>query len=290
MNVSTALREATQALEKDHINVPRLTAEVLLAHALQCPRAALYAHSERELTGAEQTLYWQCIGERLRRKPTQYITGQQEFYGRMFRVTPAVLIPRSETELVAETALRLAARWPSKASRRILDVGTGSGCLAITLQKEIGSAGGSPLIFASDVSLDALEVARENARRLEAKVEFCCAEWLDAFEGQSLDLIVSNPPYVPDAEIAGLPPEVREHEPSIALRGGAIGTEPYLGLLAGATRALLPGGCLITELAYNTRPKLQAAIEQEMRSGRWSSCAFEQDLAGFDRVLVLQRR
>ena len=147
MDLATALRQGTELLEKDSISAPRLTAEVLLARALRCERVALYAHPERELTSVEQLHFGRYLHERLRRKPTQYITGRQEFSGRMFRVTPAALIPRPETELVVETALRLA---PS--ARRILDVGTGSGCLAITLAKEMPGA----MVWASDLSREAL--------------------------------------------------------------------------------------------------------------------------------------
>ncbi|MBI3696424.1 MAG: peptide chain release factor N(5)-glutamine methyltransferase, partial [Acidobacteria bacterium] len=218
MDVATALRQGTTILEKDSISAPRLTAEVLLARAIGCERVDLYAHPERELTSVEQVHFGRYLHERLQRKPTQYITGQQEFYGRVFRVTPAALIPRPETELVVETALRLAA-----GARRILDVGTGSGCLAVTLAKEMPGA----VVWASDVSLKALGLAQENARRLEARVDFFCADLLEACGGLALDLIVSNPPYVPEEEMEGLPPEVRDYEPQAALYGGRGGSEFY---------------------------------------------------------------
>jgi release factor glutamine methyltransferase len=275
LNVFTALRQGTEILEKENISAPRLTAEVLLAHALRCERVDLYAHPERELTLAEQAHYGRCLHERLARKPVQYITGRQEFYGRMFSVSPAVLIPRPETELVVEAALRYAA-----AARRILDAGTGSGCLAVTLKKEWPHAA----TFASDISVAALRVAEENARRLEADVHFFCGNLLDACRAQEMDLIVSNPPYVPEEELPGLPPEVREYEPMAALYGGRIGTEIYERLLAAARRVLRPGGWLITELAYNGRPKIEPLIGE-----CWSRVIFERDLAGLDRVLVLQK-
>lgn len=275
MNVSTALQQGAALLEKDGIAPPRLTAEVLLAHALRCERVDLYAHPERELTQVEQVHYGRYLHERLAHKPTQYITGQQEFYGRMFRVTPAVLIPRPETELVVEAALRHAA-----GSHRILDVGAGSGCLAITLQKELPDA----LVFASDNSIAALAIARENARRLEANVHFFCADLLEACLASAFDLVVSNPPYVPEEEYAGLAPEVRDHEPASALLAGKIGMDCYERLLVSAAWALRPGGWLIVELGHNTRPK----IEPLVASG-WSRALFEQDLAGFDRVMVVRK-
>jgi release factor glutamine methyltransferase len=228
MNVATALRQGAELLEKETISASRLTAEVLLAHSLRCERVDLYAHPERELSQVEQVHYGRYLHERLARKPTQYITGRQEFYGRMFRVTPAVLIPRPETELVVETALRLGPE-----ALRILDAGTGSGCLAVTLQKERPRAA----VFASDISPSALRVARENAQLLEAAVEFFCADWLEACRPGVFDLVVSNPPYVPEEEMAGLPVEVREYEPVAALAGGPGGVPVYQRLFAAQGRA-----------------------------------------------------
>jgi len=275
VTIATSLKQAAARLERHGISAPRLTAEVLLAHALGCDRVALYAHPERGLSEAEQRRYEAFLRERIQHRPTQYITGCQEFYSRMFHVTPAVLIPRPETEIVVETALRYAGQ-----PRRFLDVGTGSGCLAITLKKEWPHAAA----FACDISVAALHVAQENARRLEADVHFFCGNLLDACGPQEMDLIVSNPPYVPEEELPGLPPEVREYEPMVALRGGRIGTEIYARLLAAAGRVLRPGGWLITELAYNGRPKIEPMIRE-----CWSRVLFERDSAGLDRVLALQK-
>lgn len=275
MNVSIALRQGAALLESAEILAPRLTAEVLLAHALRCERVDLYAHPERELTEVEQVHYGRYLHERLSRKPTQYITGRQEFYGRMFRVTPAVLIPRPETELVVETAMRHAT-----GAERILDVGTGSGCLAVTLKKEWPRA----TVFASDVSMAALKVARENAGALDAPVGFFCADLLEACGSPGLDLIVSNPPYVLEDEFAVLAPEVRDYEPAAALLAGGSGAEFYGRLLAGAIRALRPGGWLIAELGHNSRAKVEPLVGDE-----WSACIFEPDLAGLDRVLAAQK-
>ncbi len=275
MNISTALLQGAALLEKDSISAPRLTAEVLLAHALGCERVDLYARPERELTQVEQVHFGRYLHERLARKPTQYITGQQEFYGRMFRVSPATLIPRPETELVIEAALRHA-----RGSRRILDVGTGSGCLAITLQKEWPDA----VVFASDNSVAAIAVARENAGRLAADVHFSCADLLEACGVAAFDLIVSNPPYVPEAEYAELAPEVRDYEPAGALLAGRTGMDCYERLLAGANRSLCLGGWLIVELGHDTRPKIEPLV-----GDAWSRPAFEPDLAGFHRVMVVRK-
>lgn len=271
MDVSTALRQGVELLERDHIAAPRLTAEVLLAHALGCERVRLYSHPERELNPVEQLHYGRYLYERLRHKPTQYITGRQEFYGREFQVTPEVLIPRPETEHVVETALRVAA-----GAIRILDVGTGSGALAVTLKKEWPQAE----VFASDVSPGALAVARENACLLDAPVHFFCADLLDACRPAWFDLVVSNPPYIPPDQASGLPAEVRDYEPAVALFG-----DFYRRLLDGAARVLRPGGWLIVEIPYNGRERIDA-----LASPAWHSGIVESDLAGFDRVLAWRLR
>jgi release factor glutamine methyltransferase len=271
LNVATALQQATALLEKDNITVPRLTAEVLLAHALGCERPYLYAHPEQELTDVQQLHFGRYLHERLKHKPTQYITGRQDFYGRMFHVEPAVLIPRPETELLVEQAL---VRAPD--ARVILDVGTGSGCLAVTLQLERPEA----RVIACDLSANALVVARLNARRLEAPVRFFRGDLLEAVRGEKADLIVSNPPYVPDNET--LPPEVADYEPSSALRAGPDGMAVYRRLLADARRVLRPGGWLILELGHDSRAKAEALL-----TGAWSERAITADLADIDRVLAL---
>ena len=273
MNLATALRQGTELLEKDRLTVPRLTAEVLLAHALGCERAYLYAHPEQELTDVQQLHFGRYLHERLRHKPTQYITGRQEFYGRQFRVTPAVLIPRPETEHVAEVALhRLAGAGV------VLDVGTGSGCLAITLQAERPAA----LVVASDVSREALAVARDNAARLAAPVRFFCGDLLEAVGRESLDLIVSNPPYVPEQE--KLPPEVADYEPRAALVAGPDGMAAYRRLLARVPAVLRPGGWLVMELGHDSRANLEALL-----GAGWAACAVTADLAGIDRVIALRK-
>jgi release factor glutamine methyltransferase len=274
LNISTALRQGAAALEKEGLTVPRLTAEVLLAHALGCERVYLYAHPEQELSAVQQIHYGRYLHERLKRKPTQYITGRQEFYGREFRVTPAVLIPRPETEVLVEEALRRIA-----ASDRVLDVGTGSGCLAVTLQLESPQAD----VFASDVSREALAVAAENARRLQAPVRFFCGELLEAAGAGRFDVILSNPPYIPLEDV--LPPEVAEYEPALALRAGVEGTAVYRPLAEDAARVLRPGGWLILELGHGSRGKVERFMDDA-----WSESVVHRDLAGIERVLAVRKR
>ena len=189
MDLRTALLQGQRLLEQGGIDVPRLTAEVLLAHAVGQDRVWLFAHATDELKEVWWIHYGRYLHQRLEGRPTQYITGRQEFYGREFRVTRDVLIPRPETEHVVEEALKHSAS-------RVLDVGTGSGAIAVTLALETTAR-----VFATDVSDAALTVAASNARRLGARVEFVACDLASAFSAGSFDLVVSNPPYIAAGEI-----------------------------------------------------------------------------------------
>lgn len=274
MTLGAALTEATRLLEQGGIEPARLTAEVLLAHAVGCTRAYLYAHPERELNRIEWIHFGRYLHERLRGKPTQYITGRQEFYGREFRVAPAVLIPRPETEHVVEAALE-ASRPPGA----VVDVGTGSGAIAVTLALEMNCA-----VVATEISWAALEVARENARRLGAPVRFIQCDMLAALADASAALVVSNPPYVPEPEIGSLQREVRDWEPRLAFSGGEAGLDCYARLIREAERVLRPGGWLIVELGAG-----QAEAVREMLGRGWSQVRMREDLAGRERVVAAQR-
>lgn len=274
MDIRGALLQGTQLLEESGVAVPRLTAEVLLAHVVRRERTYLFAHPERELAEVEWLHFGRYLHERLNGKPTQYITRRQEFWGREFRVTPDVLIPRPETEHVVETALGVA-----RGARRVLDVGCGSGILAITLQLETGVE-----TWGSDISVPALGVAAENARRLNAPVRFLACDLMSAFTAGSLDLVVSNPPYVPTGERAGLQREVREFEPQVALFAGPTGTEIYRRIVDDAARVLRPGGQLIMELGFGCRDRVTA-----MFGTGWAEIRTAPDLAGIPRVIAAAR-
>lgn len=270
MTIQRALQQGCALLEEAGVSAPRLTAEVLLCHTLGCQRSYLYSHPEAELSHVQYVRYGRSLFERLQGKPTQYITGRQEFYGREFLVTPDVLIPRPETEHVVEAALAFA-----RNARRVVDVGCGSGAIAITLSLECGAE-----VWAVDVSTAALKVARRNARRLGARVELLAADLLSCFAPRSLDLVVSNPPYVARSEEAGMQREVREHEPHIALFAGQTGLEIYQRLIAQAAGVLRPGGALVLELGYRSCEDVRA-----MLGPPWRGVQVREDLAGIPRVL-----
>ena len=271
MTVQTALLQGTKLLEDASIAVPRLTAEVLLACAVQRDRTWLYAHSDEELSERAWIHYGRYLHERLKGKPTQYITGRQEFYGREFRVTRDVLIPRPETEHLVEASLQLI-----RPGDTVLDGGAGSGAIAVTLALETNAR-----VLATDISADALCIAAANARKLGAHVTFLACDLASCLARRSLDVLVSNPPYVPSADQAGLQREVREWEPHVALFGGPTGLEVYERLVREGERVLRPGGWLLVELGYNSLEPVR-----NMLGSGWSEIEVRADLAGLPRVLA----
>ena len=270
MTVHTALLQGARILEDGGIAVPRLTAEVLLAHAMRVERVYFFAHPERELSELEWLHYGRYLHERLTGKPTQYITQHQEFYSRDFRVTPEVLIPRPETEHVVEVALELA-----RGAARVLDIGTGSGALAVTLRLEMGAE-----TWATEISPAAARVAAENAARLGAPVHLVVGDLMEAIASGTMDLIVSNPPYVPLAQREGLQREVRDFEPHVALFAGETGFELYDRIVADAPRVLKPGGWLVMELGFTSLGHVQTLL------AGWDALRVVPDLAGIPRVIA----
>lgn len=301
-DVRSALKEGMARLRAADIPSHTLAAELLLMHALGRDRTWLYAHSETTLDPGIVEGYFALIARRVAGEPTQYITGKQEFWGLEFEVTPAVLIPRPETEHVVEVALeRLGARGikidmatgkPSPLLR-VADVCTGSGCLAVALAHELPHAE----IFATDISAAALEVARRNAARhgVSDRIRFVQTNLLEGVllsplatrhSPLALDLIVSNPPYVARNEAATLPREVREHEPESALFGGPTGIEVYPRLIEQAGALLAPRGLLVLELGYNLASDVRRMFH--VQPG-WGNVGVTKDLAGIPRVIAAER-
>lgn len=273
LTIRAALEQGTRLLDEAAISAPRLTAEVLLAHAAGCDRTWLFAHSGEELREVWWIHYGRYLNERLNGKPTQYITKKQEFYGREFSVNPDVLIPRPETEHVVETALEKA---PGIAGP-IVDVGCGSGAIAITLALETSRS-----MLGVDISIAALRVAAKNRRRLNARVQLAACDLLTAIGTRSAALVVSNPPYVPATGEAMVQREVREYEPHVALFGGPDGLAIYRRLIDDAARVLQPGGWIVMETAYNADEAVRA-----MLSARWFvDIEMRTDLAGLPRVVA----
>ena len=288
MQLRAALQTALKTLLQHQVPSAHLAAELLLMHTLGCDRAYLYACPEREL-GAEITdRYFRFIEERTTGKPTQYITGNQEFWGLDFEVTPDVLIPRPETEHVVERVLEIATeRKLRKDGRlRIADVGTGSGCIVLALASEFPRA----VLFGVDISRPALVVASRNARRLgmPERVKFLesdlLARLLDKDFAGTFDFVVANPPYVGEGEIDMVQREVRAFEPRVAWGGVARGEEIYARLFPQALQVLKPGGCVVVEIGYNMRDRVLPLLRNN-----WTDVEVIPDLAGIPRVVSAQK-
>jgi release factor glutamine methyltransferase len=320
MDIRNALKLGIAQLRAAHVGSDTLAAELLLLHATGRTRTSLYSHPEDDLTESESQNYFSLIERRAAGVPTQHLTGKQEFWGLEFEVTPDVLIPRPETEHLIEVALdRLALRdlrekqSPNMSGEGLIvaDIGTGSGCIAIALAKELPGAS----IYALDVSPAALAVAQRNAARLHFadRIHFLESNLLGGLptaesplaaslrgnqrkpeahaspvaDHQSLlfDLIVSNPPYVGRREAATLACEVHDHEPAIALFGGEEGYEFYADLITQSAARLKPGGILVVELGHDSLPAVQPLLD----APAWTSVGVTNDLAGIPRVLSAER-
>jgi release factor glutamine methyltransferase len=280
VQLKKTLTAAITRLTAEHVPSPRMNAELLLMFTLNCDRAYLYAHPERELSADEQTRYDAALAERARGVPAQYITGHQEFWGMDLIVTPAVLIPRPETEHVIETVLDLAAVRKAL-PLRIADVGTGSGCIVLALAKELPQAE----IHATDISAAALEVARANTARhqLESRVQFREADLLAGFEKDSFDFIVTNPPYVGESEEDQVQLEVRKFEPRSAVFAGHTGVEVIARLIPQAYAALKPGGWLVMEISGTIVEEVKGLLRD------WKDLLIRTDLQSIPRVVQARK-
>ena len=278
VQLKQALTSAITRLSSDQVPSPRLNAELLLMFILGVDRAYLFAHPERELKVEEQARYASVLQERARGVPAQYITGHQEFWGMDLIVTPAVLIPRPETEHVIETVLDLAPveRTGQEVPIRILDVGTGSGCIALALAKEFPRAE----IHATDISGAALEIARANAARhqLESRIQFHQSNLLEGLNLADLDFVVSNPPYVGDFEEDQVQLEVRKFEPRNAVFAGPNGVEVIARMIPQAHSALRRGGWLVMETSGTMAEKTKRLLDG------WDDVRIRPDLQSIPRV------
>src|SRR6266404_482068 len=318
--IRTALKQGLAHLREAHVPSHTLAAELLLLHVLGRDRTWIYSHPEEKISSADADRYLALIARRITGEPTQHLIGRQEFWGLEFEVTPDVLIPRPETEHVIEVALaRLAVRElranrPPKstgAGLQIADIGTGSGCIAITLAKELPQAN----FVATDVSPAALAVAKRNATRhaVADRIKFSEANLLSQVGAQHVaphpgkiqnsappasresrirdhdsrlfDLIASNPPYIGRREADSLAREVRDHEPHAALFGGEEGYELYADLITDSAKHLKPNGILVLELGHNSLEAVQPLLD----TSAWTNIGVTNDLAGIPRVLAAER-
>lgn len=259
-----------------------LDAELLARDRLGWDRATLVARLADEAPAGLEPAYSAAIERRVRREPMAYILGRQEFWGREFLVGPGVLIPRPETELLIEEAEEFARARTASPPLRVVDIGTGSGCLAITLALELGSA----IVHATDVSSEALAIARQNAERLRAPATFHLGA-LMADITPPVDLIVSNPPYINARDYHSLPPEVRGHEPPTALVGGDDGLEVVRQVVASAALALAPGGRLLMEMGYDQEAAVRRIV---IDTEPLVLLRVRDDLQGTPRAVVAERR
>lgn len=279
VSIGEALRQAAQTLEQSAVAEARREASSLLSHVIKRDRTFLISHGEDLLDEGEWERFEEAVARRAAGEPTQYITGTQDFFGRTFSVTPDVLIPRPETELLVEAALQV-----MKASAVVCDVGTGSGCIAVTLLCERSDA----RAVALDISDAALEIARQNAHahsvhdRIELVRSDCFSE-LEAM--QQFDLIVSNPPYVAANMLSGLQREVRNHEPVIALSPGADGLSIIRRLLLEAPQFIRGHGYLLMEIGFDQGEAVQTLIDNNV----WTLREILPDLQCIPRIVVLQK-
>jgi release factor glutamine methyltransferase len=284
LTIAEALREASTALRVAGLAEPRREAGSLLSHVVGRDSAFLITHADETLDGGARDSFRAAVARRAAGEPFQYIAGRQEFYGLEFEVTPDVLIPRPETELLVETALEL---LRGAEAPLLCDVGTGSGCVAVALLHARADARG----LALDVSPPALAVAARNAARhgVGGRLQFIVSDCFDALgagahEGARFDLVASNPPYVVEADVEGLQREVREHEPRVALTPGGDGLSLIRRLVAESPRFLKPGGHLVMEIGFGQREQVAALVDPEV----WALLGVHEDLQGIPRTVALR--
>jgi release factor glutamine methyltransferase len=283
------LRWSTNTLKEYQIENPRLNAELLLAQSLNVSREGLYVRLRQELQESEKGALEKLIQRRISGEPLQYILGHQEFWSINLKVDPRVLIPRPETELLVEQSLSILSEKMCEQNPSVLEIGTGSGAVAIALAKEVKQI----FLVATDISRDALNLAKENAQSagVQDRIEFVNGDLFGPFhcskERRAFDLIVSNPPYIIRSGIGSLAKEVRDYEPIIALNGGEDGLEFCRRLIAQATSSLRDEGWLLLEVGQG---QAERVAEQIQKSGTFLGPRILPDLAGIERVVKAQKK
>jgi release factor glutamine methyltransferase len=283
VSIGELILEGAQILRRAGVPEARREAGSLLQHVIQRDRTFLLSHAEDLLTAEQEEGFRRCVGRRANGEPLQYITGRQAFFGLDFEVTPDVLIPRPETELLVETALNLLDN--GAAAPLICDIGTGSGCIAVALLHENQRA----FAIGIDLSEAAVKVARRNAARhsVTKRITFLVADCFSALKPNQngFDLVVSNPPYVAGSALEGLQREVRDHEPRVALTSGPDGLAIIRRLLTESGAFLKPGGHLLIEIGFDQG----AAVERLVNRNIWKLLAIHQDLQGIPRIVALEK-
>lgn len=276
--IEAEIRKIGQELSRAGIETPLLDARLLVQAATGRSYENIVAEPDRELAPGQRDILGQFLERRLAREPVSRILGLREFYGRDFLVTPHVLDPRPDSEVLVEAALSAAESHLESRPPRLLDLGTGTGCLLISLLCELPFATGVGV----DISPEALQCANQNAERLGVgeRASFVCGSWLAPLEGE-VDLIIANPPYIRTKDISGLQPEVAQYDPVLALDGGDEGLAPYRAIMAEAGKVLRPGGSLLFEIGAGQSEDVRRIMQA---AGVIESYLY-QDLAGINRVV-----
>lgn len=289
MTVFEILNWASHYLEDHHIDNPRLNAELLMAHSLQGSRESLYTQLKDPLGKEQRDTFESLIQRRVSGEPIQYILGRQEFWSIPLKVDRRCFIPRPETEFLVEETASILSHFPLSETPRVLEIGTGSGAIAIALAKEVKEI----LVIATDLSREALSLAKENATSLGllSKIRFLHGDLFEPFSilkgSEPFFIILSNPPYIARSELKGLPREVRDFEPILALDGGEDGLDFYRKIISQASDYLRPGGWLLLEVGNNQADTISKMLEAE---GGFQKPMCVKDLLGIKRVVKAQRR
>jgi release factor glutamine methyltransferase len=275
MTVGEALAETTSTLAESEVPNASKDAWQLVTFTTGLTRSQMIAHPETEIADTDLDVLRQAAARRAAREPLQYILGRQEFYGMDFVVSPAVLIPRPETEILVERAIRFLG-GPTRPE--FIEIGTGSGCIALSILSHVRTASA----FAVDISPEALSIAKQNAglHALTGRISFGLSDVFESVPGRTFDAVLSNPPYVPDVDLATLQPEVRDHEPHTALVSGPEGLDVIRRLISGAPRFLKAGGVLIFEMGFSQSARVTELFDPDV----WKDIELIPDLQGIPRI------